>query len=146
MGGVIGGVAGAPPLAVAYHSRSNAAPEIPARQVIRTGSLEIIVNDPLQAAEQLRNLAADFSGFVVSSRVSGSDEGTRTAQVSMRVSAEYFDEAQTQIRKIAKAVEQDTIEAHDVTRESVNQEAAVRNARAEEAQYLAILKRACTTQ
>jgi hypothetical protein len=64
----------------------------------------------------------------------------------MRVSAEYFDEAQTQIRKIAKAVEQDTIEAHDVTRESVNQEAAVRNARAEEAQYLAILKRACTTQ
>jgi hypothetical protein len=50
MGGVIGGVAGTPPLAVAYKSNSKASPEIPDRQVIRTGSLEIIVSDPLQAA------------------------------------------------------------------------------------------------
>jgi hypothetical protein len=147
MGGVIGGIAGNPPLAVAYNSSSrNASPEIPERQVIRTGSLEIIASDPLQAAEQLRSLAAQFSGFVVSSNINGSDEGTRSAQISMRIPAEYFDEARAKVRKIAKTVEQDTIEAHDVTRESVNQEATLRNARAEEAQYLSILKRAAAVE
>jgi hypothetical protein len=60
----------------------------------------------------------------------------------MRVPAKYFDEARAQVRKIVQTVEQETIEAHDVTRESVNQKAALRNAEAEEAQYLPILKRA----
>ena len=146
MGGVIGGVAGNPPPPAHRNSNSNASPEIPERQVIRTGSLEIIVSDPLQAAEQLRSLAAQFSGFVVSSNIDGSDEGTRFAQVSVRIPAAHFDEARAEVRKFAKTVEQDTIEAHDVTRESVNQEAALRNARAEEAQYLAILKRAAAVK
>jgi Domain of unknown function (DUF4349) len=146
MGGVIGGVAGNPPPPALHNSNSNASSEITERQVIRTGSIEIIVSDPLQIAEQLRTLAVNFSGFVVSSNVNGSNEGTRFAQVSMRIPAEHFDEARAEVRKIAKTVGQDTIEAHDVTRESVNQEAALRNARAEEAQYLAILKRAAAVK
>ena len=146
MRGVIGGVGGNPPPPALRNSNSNASSEITERQVIRTGSIEIIVSDPLQTAEQLRTLAVNFSGFVVSSSVNGSDEGTRFAQVSMRIPAEHFDEARAEVRKIAKTVEQDTIEAHDVTRESVNQEAALRNARGEEAQYLAILKRAAAVK
>jgi Domain of unknown function (DUF4349) len=142
MGGVIGGVAGTPPVAVAYKANSNPSPEIPDRQVIRTGSLEIIVSDPLQAAEQLRSLAVKFSGFVAGSNINGGDEGARSAQVSMRIPAEHFDEVREQVRKIAKTVELDSIEAHDVMRESINQEAVLRNAQAEEAQYLTILKRA----
>jgi len=112
------------------------------RQVIRSGTLEIIVTDPLQAAEQLRDLASQFSGFVVSSKVNGSDERARSAQVTMRIPAKHLDEARAQVRAIAKAVEEDTIEARDVTREYVDQEAKLRDFRAEEAQYLAILKRA----
>ena len=146
MGGVIGGMAGNAPLAVAYNSSRNASPRIPERPVIRTGLLEIIASDPLQAAEQLRNLAAQFSGFVVSSNINGSQEGTGSAQISMRIPAEYFDEARAQVRKIARTVEQDNIEAHDVTRESLNQQAALSNARAEEAQYLTILKRAAAVE
>jgi Domain of unknown function (DUF4349) len=145
-GGVIGGVAGNTPPPAFHNSRSDESSEITERQFMRTGSLEIIANDPLQAAEQLHSLARQFSGFVVSSNINGSDEGTRFAQISMRIPAEYFDEARAQVRKIAKTVEQDTIEAHDVTRESVNQEAALRNARAEEAQYLSILKRAAAVE
>lgn len=61
----------------------------------------------------------------------------------MRIPAEHLDEARAQVRTaIAKVVEEDTIEARDVTREYVDQEAKLRNLRAEEAQYLAILKRA----
>jgi len=114
--------------------------------VVRTGTLEIIVVDPLQAAEQLRDLATHLSGFVVSSRVTGSDERTRSAQVTVRIPAKYFDEARTRVRRIAKAVEQDTSEARDATREYVDKEASLRNARAEEAQYLEILKRAAAVK
>src|SRR5256884_4184949 len=111
-----------------------------------TGTLDIIVVDPVQAAEQMRDLATHLSGFVVSSRVSGSDERTRSAQVTVRIPAKYFDEARTQVRRIAKTVEQDTVEARDATREYVDQEARLRNARAEETQYLAILKRAAAVK
>jgi hypothetical protein len=138
VGGVPGGIDGI---------SADAPPGSPAdnidRQVIRSSTLEIIVTDPLRAAEQLRDLATRFSGFVVSSKVNGSDERARSAQVTMRIPAERVDEARAQVRTtIAKAVEEDTIEARDVTREYVDQEAKLRNLRAEEAQYLAILKRA----
>jgi len=110
------------------------------RQVLRSGALEIIAGDPSEAAEQLRNLATHLSGFVVNSKVSGSDERTRSAQVTMRIPAEHFDEARARVRTIAKAVEEDDVEARDVSREYVDQEATLRNSRAEEMQYLTILK------
>jgi len=100
----------------------------------------------LQAAEQLRKLAMHFSGFVVSSKVSGSDERMQSAQVPSAFLADHFDEARAQVRAIAKSVEQDTVEARDVTREYGDQEAALRNARAEEQQYLLILKRAASVK
>jgi hypothetical protein len=114
------------------------------RQVIRSGTLEIIATNPLRAAEHLRNLATHLSGFVVSSKTNGSDERMQSAQVTVRIPAATFDEARAQVRVIAKSVEQDIVEARDVTREYVDQEAALRNARAEEAQYLLILKRAAS--
>ena len=113
------------------------------RQVIRSGTLEIIATDPLRAAEQLRDLATQFSGFVVSSKVNGSGERAQSAQVTVRIPAERLDEARARVRTtIAMAVEEDTIEVRDVTREYVNEEAKLRNLHAEEAQYLAILNRA----
>jgi hypothetical protein len=136
-GGVPGGV---PP--AAFTPRLESPAEQADRQVIRSGTLEIIASDPAQAAEQLRNLATHLSGFVVNSKVSGSDERMQSAQVTVRIPAEHFDEARAQVRVIAKSVEQDVVEARDVTREYVDQEAALRNARAEEQQYLLILKRA----
>lgn len=139
VGGVVGGVATAPftPLLASSGERAD-------RQVIRSGTLEIIAIDPLLAAERLRNLATHLSGFVVSSKVSGSDERIQSAQVIVRIPAEHFDEARAQVRAVAKSVEQDIVEARDVTREHVDQEAALRNAHAEEQQYLLILKRAAS--
>jgi hypothetical protein len=116
------------------------------RQVIRSGTLEVIASDPSHAAEQLHNLATRLSGFVVNSQVTGSDEQTRSAQVTIRLPAERFDEARAQVRGLAVSVEQDTVEARDVTREYVNQKATLRNYRAEEAQYLTILKRAAAAK
>jgi hypothetical protein len=144
-GGVLGGVPGSVQFAV--NGSQPATPlENTERMVVGTGPLEIIVVDPVQAAEQMCDLATHLSGFVVSSSVSGSDERTRSAQVTVRIPAKYFDEARTQVRRIAKTVEQDTVEARDATREYLDQEARLRNARAEEAPYLAILKRAAAAK
>src|SRR5713101_890189 len=131
---------------VRLESRDASSAEDADRQVIRSGTLEIISTDPLQAAEQLRNLAMRLSGFVVSSKVSGSDERMQSAQVTLRIPADHFDEARAQVRAIAKSVEQDVVEARDVTREYVGQEAELRNAHAEEQQYLLILKRAVSVK
>ena len=136
--GTLGGVLGGVPLEAANASPAGHIDP----QVVRTGTLEIVATDSFQAAEELRSIATHLSGFAVSSKVSGSDEGTRSAQITIRIPAEHFDEARSQVRGIAKTVEQDTVEVRDVTREYVNQEATLRNCRAEEAQYLAILKRA----
>ena len=141
IGGVPGGV---PPAPFARRTESPTANED--RQVIQSGTLEITVLDPLQIAEQLRNLATQLSGFVVSSKVSGSDQRTRSAQVTMRIPTRNFYEAGAQVKAIAKSVEQDVVEARDVTREYVDQEAALHNARAEEQQYLLILKRASSVK
>lgn len=143
--GIIGGTPGRFQT-VRFDSRDASSTEYSDRQVIRSGTLEIIAADPLQAAEQLRDLATRLSGFVVSSKISGSDEHMQSAQVTVRIPADHFEEGRAQVRAIAKSVEQDMIEARDVTREYVDQEAALRNARAEEQQYLLILKRAATVK
>jgi len=149
LGGVIGGVAGGiigngpGDVRLATSAQQPAEQlEDTERMVVRTGKLEIIAVDPAQTAEQLRDLAMRLSGFVVSSTVSGSERQTRWSQVTLRIPAQYFDRARTQVRALAKTVEQDTVEAHDVTRDYVDQQARLQNARSEEAQYLAILKRA----
>jgi len=136
-GGVLGGVRSA-----SVEERPVSSGDHIDRQVIRSGMLEIIASDPSHEAEQLRMLATHLSGFVVSSKVTGSDQRMRSGEVTMRIPADHFDEARAQVRAIAKAVEQDTVEARDVTREYIDQEARLRNFRAEEGQYLTILKRA----
>jgi hypothetical protein len=140
-GGVVGGVA-----SLALSPRASSAADVADRQVVRSGALEIIAADPLLATNQLRNLATRFSGFVVSSKISGSDARMQSAQVIVRIPAAHFDEARVQVRAVAKSVELDAVEARDVTREYVDQEAVLRNARAEEQQYLVILKRAASVQ
>ena len=140
--GIIGGVPGGVPRAQVANAKLAPPSEPSDRQVIRSGTLDIVARNPLEATDRLCSLAARLSGFVVSSKVSGSEEQTRSAQVVMRVPAERFDEARAEMRKIAQAVEEDGIEARDVTRDYVDQEATLRNYRAEETQYLVILKHA----
>jgi hypothetical protein len=120
-GSLVGGVSTA-----GFEPPSASAADGADHQVVRSGTLEII-GDPLQAAEQLRNLATQLSGFVVTSKVSGSDGRMQSAQITVRIPAENLDEARAQVRAMAASVEQDTVEARDVTREYVDQEAALRN-------------------
>lgn len=146
IGGVIGGVPGASKGRVATALLSTApVPEDTDRKLVRTGTMDLVVKDPGAAAEQIRQLTEHAGGFLVSSQVSGAQENA-SAAVTVRVPVARFEEIRAAIRKLALRVENDRIEAEDVTRNYVDRAARLRNLRAQEQQYLAILKRASTVK
>ena len=115
------------------------------RKTIRTSSLEMIVQKPAEAAERIRVLADSFGGFLVSSQISGGEQAS-SGSLTIRVPAERFEEARAAIRKLGLRVESERVEAQDVTRQYVDESASLRNLRAEEEQYLSILKHARTVK
>ncbi|HTS34815.1 MAG TPA: DUF4349 domain-containing protein [Candidatus Solibacter sp.] len=150
--GVVGGVPGGmvDSAAVDKHAEfmtaSLAAPQQEAaddgdRKMVRTCSLEMVVAKPADAAEKIGALAQKLGGFVVSSEVRG-DQVVDGANLTIRVPAGKFEEARVEIRKLGLRVENEKIEAQDVTRQYVDESANLRNLRAEETQYLAILRQA----
>src|SRR3989441_9609127 len=70
----------------------------------------------------------------------------RNASLSIRVPAAKFAEVRAEIRKLGLRVDGEGVEAQDVTKQSVDQEARLRNLRAQEQQYLGILRKAATVK
>jgi hypothetical protein len=113
------------------------------RKLVRTASLDLVVKHPADCAEQIRALAGQLGGYLETSQVSG-DLDAPNASLTVRVPAARFEEARAEIRKLGLRVEDEKIDAQDVTKQYVDQDARLRNLRAEEAQYLGILKHAST--
>jgi hypothetical protein len=117
------------------------APSAPGeRKIIRTSSLDMIVQHPADVADQISAMAERLGGYLVSSE--GGGQKATSGTLTIRVPAAKFEEARVAIRKLGVRVESEKLQADDVTRQYVDQEASLRNLHAEEAQYLAILKHA----
>ena len=122
-----------------------ASPSAPAeRKIIRTSSLEMVVQHPADVADQIAALAGSLGGYLVSAE--GGGQNATSGTLTIRVPSARFEEARTAIRKLGVRVESEKIQAEDVTRQYVDQEAGLRNLKAEEAQYLAILRQAGTVK
>lgn len=115
------------------------------RKLVRTAALGLIVKTPAETAEKIIQIARGAGGFLVNSNVNGGADAT-SAALTIRVPAEKFDEVRVQIRNLGSRVESESIEAQDVTKQYVDQEARLRNLRAEEQQYLGILRKATTVK
>ena len=115
------------------------------RRLVRTESLGIIVKTPAETAEKIIKIGQGAGGFLVTSNVNGGADAT-SASLSIRVPAEDFDEVRAKIRKLSLRVESESIDAQDVTKQYVDQEARLRNLRAQEQQYLGILRKAATVK
>lgn len=115
------------------------------RKMVRTATLEMLVQHPEETADKIRALAEREGGFLVSSEVRG-QEYPVGGTLTIRVPAEKFDSVRDEVRKLGLKVESERIEAQDVTRQYTDQEANLRNLRAEEQQYLLILKQARTVK
>ena len=133
------------PVAAAIQSAAPGTAKAPTattdRKIVRTGALELTVNSPADAAEQIRRMAESMGGYLEAAQIGGTKEAP-TADVTIRVPAAHFEDAKAQIRKLAARVESEKTDAQDVTRQYVDMEARLRNLRAEETQYLTILKSA----
>jgi Domain of unknown function (DUF4349) len=114
------------------------------RKIIRSSSLAIVVQHPAQVMDKIMALAEMEGGYLESSQDGGQDAAS--GSLTIRVPAARFEETRMEIRKLGLRVENEAITAQDVTRQYVDQDANLRNLRAEEAQYLAILKQANTVK
>jgi hypothetical protein len=115
------------------------------RKMVRTATIEMLVQSPAYVAEKIRILAERDGGFLVTSEVHGEPDATG-ATLTVRVPAVRFEAVREQIRKLGLRVENERLEAQDVTRQYADQEANLRNLKAEEQQYLLILKQARTVK
>ncbi len=115
------------------------------RKTIRTVSMTVLVHNSQHVSEQLEALAKSEGGLVVSAEIYGGND-TSSASLTIRIPADRFEEMKAEIRKLGIRVENEKLEAQDVTRQYVHHAARLRNLRAEEAQYLGILKQARTVK
>lgn len=112
------------------------------RKIIRNGSLDLLVTDVGQSIDKIGSIVTGIGGFVEKSTQTNS--GGHSASVTVRVPTGRLDQVIGQIKSLATTVDRESVEARDVTREYIDLDARLRNAQAEEVQYLQILKRATT--
>jgi len=116
--------------------------DITARKIIRNGALDLLVVDVPQSVDQVGSIVSKVGGFVEKSTQSSS--GLRNANLTVRVPAPKLDQVISDLKHLAITVDRQSVEARDVTHDYIDLDARLRNAQAEEAQYLLILKRATT--
>ena len=115
------------------------------RKLVRTAVLDLIVQSPAQSAEKIVQLVQAAGGFLVTSEINGGADAT-SASLSFRVPVAKFEDVRQQIRRLGLRVDGERIDAQDVTKQYVDQEARLKNLRAEEQQYLGILRKATTVK
>jgi hypothetical protein len=111
-----------------------------APKIIHTSALEMEVKNPAECTENIRELAERLGGSMASSEVRGTDG----AGIVVRIPTARFEEARTAIRRLALRVDSEKADAGDVTRDYADRQARLRNLRAQEEQYLAILRHAAS--
>lgn len=115
------------------------------RKTIRTAAIDLIVKSPKEAAEKIRLLVEQAGGFLVSAETLGG-ENAPNATVTVRIPVDRFDQIRAKVISLGTRVESEKLETQDVTKQYVDSAARLRNLRAQETQYLGILKQARTVK
>lgn len=121
-------------------------PEAPDdRMVVRSGFMELVVDDVVSTAQTVSGLATTFGGHVVSSSVYR-ESGHTFGSVVIRVDAHQFESALSAIRSLAVEVARESTSGTDVTEEYIDLSARTRNLQATEQQLLALMEQAGTVE
>lgn len=114
-------------------------------KVIRTGSLTMRVDDATKRLAELRALTETAGGFVASANTTDRN-GVKTAYATVRIPNDKFREVVEATKRLASTVFDENETGEDVTAQYVDLGARLNAAKAEETQYLDILKRASTIE
>lgn len=116
------------------------------RKIIKNGSLNIIVERAEETANEIKEIAKNFEGFVENVNIFEVSKDVKEGYITIRLPADRFDEAMEEIKALAIKVEREQVNARDVTEQFIDLEARLKNLKAEEEQYLKILKKAETVE
>jgi hypothetical protein len=108
-------------------------------RIIKNGELRLRVDSASDAMDRVRSIVDAKSGFVEASSISDSGDGPLTARMTLRIPVDSFEAVAGELKGIATLVLYESTSGQDVTSEFVDLEANLRNARAEEESYRAIL-------
>jgi hypothetical protein len=114
------------------------------RKVTRKGFLRLRIAEQNAFFEEGTRIVTTLGGFVI--RSSQSDAKWSDSSLVISVPTANFDEAMKRLQGLARKVDEATEESEDVTKRYFDMEATLRNYRAEEAQFLSILRQAQRVQ
>lgn len=115
------------------------------RLIICNGYLTLVVEDVAGVMETITGLANSYGGFVVSSN-SWRDGDRMMGTITIRVDADHFYDAISQMRTLAVEVKLESTSGQDVTEEYIDLEASLKNPEASEQQLLALMQQAGTVE
>ena len=116
------------------------------RQIIRTGTLSVVVAELAAAVTQVEDIVAGISGAFVAASNIQQDDPRRVSTITVRVPVETFDATLAALRNVGAEVIDEDIRSQDVTAQYTDLTARLRNATAAEQQLLDILARAQSVQ
>jgi Domain of unknown function (DUF4349) len=108
-------------------------------KIVRSAELNLQVADCPSALKRIEELASGEQGFIEASTLE-----ENSARITVRVPSAKLDEMRAKLREFALRVTQDSVGASDVSRQYFDREARLRNLRAQEQQFLEIMKKAHT--
>ena len=112
------------------------------QKIIRTSSMDLLVERAQTAALHVERIAKEAGGFVQSLSISERGNGVYYGNVVIRVPVERFEATLAALRGIATLVRNESSSGQDVTEQYTDLEAQLRNAEAQEETYLSVLKQA----
>lgn len=128
-----------------YPSGGQTAAEVD-QKIIKNGTLRLTVDRVDDATSRITAIATSKGGFVQVSSQSERADGTHDGQITIRVPAKDFEMAIEEIKAVAASVTYVSTSGQDVTEQYTDLEAQLRNAIAQEQEYLNILKKAQTVE
>lgn len=115
------------------------------RMIIRTGNIDIVVEDVQVAIDDITQLAESMQGFVVTSMTWRSGNAL-FGTISIRVPADSYNSVLKIIRDTAIEVNSENTSASDVTEQYIDLKAKLSNLEATEKQLLLIMEKATTVE
>src|SRR3989344_683809 len=107
--------------------------------VIRNGSLDLVVENSESALGEIRSITQTNGGFIEYSVLREVSDGVKSGHVTIRIPQDNFDTVFSALKLLARKVNHEVSDVHDMSALSVDLEAQIVNLRAEEEQYRKLL-------
>lgn len=112
------------------------------QKIIKLGALSLTVDSVTDTIDRITSLAVSRKGFVQTTSLSERPRGSHDGVIVIRVPSSEFESTMREIKSYAKVVNNETSSGQDVTEQYSDMQAQLRNAQAQETEYLNILKKA----